>query len=275
MDRDYSATNKAKRSELRQAQAKQRAQQQLAAPHDGAQTMHEDGLRDREESDRAQLYRDWAALRAASDAPPLASPASSSHVTQLAAPDGGAAQPNSRDDSHPAATTVEQHHPDGGVAQPNSSDVTQLAAPETGAAQPTAMQDPGGMQCPECDRILCGAQQLAFFRRINKHHGFEVHLMMKPELLQAGAEALSMPPAFILMPTCAQGAVASWQCACGHKLGDTRNVGPKRAPMTAFKSSSVKLFGQHHNNKKSQWPRIFANPPFDGIEVRDWEEFHA
>jgi hypothetical protein len=181
-----------------------------------------------------------------------------SDVTQLAVLDGDAAQPTTM-------PGTERQLP----SQPCISDVTQLAVSDGDAAQPITMPGTGGMQCPECDRVLCGTQELAFFRRVNKKLGVEVHLMLKPEPWP------DMPPDIIKMSACDQGAVASWQCACGHKLGDTRNVGPRKAPMTAFKSSSVKLFGQHHKSKKSQWPRIYADPPFNGIEVRLWDEFHG
>jgi len=165
------------------------------------------------------------------------------------------------------------------AGEPCSSDVTDLAVlatepgpetsvvkPDGAAAQPITMPGTGGMQCPKCDRVLCGTEELAFFTRINKMQGLEVHLMLKPEIKD-------IPPDIMLMPVCDRGAVASWQCACGHKLGDTRHVGPRRAPMTAFKSSSVKVCGQHHQSKKSQWPRIFADPPFNAIKVRQWAEF--
>ena len=135
------------------------------------------------------------------------------------------------------------------------------------AAQPSTMPGTGTMQCPQCNQILCDTQDLAFFKRTNKQQGLEVHLILKPEITD-------MPPAMISMPACEQKAVASWECACGHKLGDTRNVGPRKATMTAFKSSSVKLFGLHNKSKKSQWPRMHANPPFNAIEVRPWDEFH-
>ena len=164
--------------------------------------------------------------------------------------------------------TTAQDGTDGAASQQCISDVTQLAVPDADAAQPTTMPGTGSMQCPECNQVLCGTQELAFFKRVNKMQGLEVHLMLKPEIKD-------MPPDIILMPACGQGAVASWQCTCGHKLGDTRNVGPRKAAMTAFKSSSVKLFGQLHKSKKSQWPRIYAHPPFNGIEVRHWAEFQA
>ena len=164
--------------------------------------------------------------------------------------------------------TTAQDGTDGAASQQCISDVTQLAVPDADAAQPTTMPGTGSMQCPECNQVLCGTQELAFFKRVNKMQGLEVHLMLKPEIKD-------MPPDIILMPACEQGAVASWQCTCGHKLGDTRNVGPRKAAMTAFKSSSVKLFGQLHKSKKSQWPRIYAHPPFNGIEVRHWAEFQA
>ena len=142
------------------------------------------------------------------------------------------------------------------------------------AAQPSTMQCPQCnqmaeciMQCPACNQIICDTHDLAFFKRTNKQHGLEVHLMLKPEITD-------MPPAMISMPACDPKAVAFWECACcQHKLGETRNVGPRKATMTAFKSSSVKLFGLHNKSKKSQWPRMHVLAPFNAIEVRLWDEY--
>ena len=160
-----------------------------------------------------------------------------------------------------------QHYTDDAANQQCISDVTQHVLPDAVAAQPITMPGTDSMRCPHCNQILCGTQDLAFFTRTNKMQGLEVHLMLKPEIKD-------MPPAMIRMPACEKKAVTSWQCACGHKLGDTRNVGPRKAAMTAFKSSSVILFGRHLQSTKSQWPRIHADPPYNAIEVRQWAQFH-
>ena len=104
--------------------------------------------------------------------------------------------------------TTAQDCADGAASQLCISDITQLAVPDADAAQPTTMPGTGSMQCPECNQVLCGTQELAFFKRVNKMQGLEVHLMLKPEIKD-------MPPDIILMPACGQGAVASWQCTCG------------------------------------------------------------
>ena len=222
--RDYSDENKALRRQLREAEAKQRAQQRLAhsyLPH---------------------------------------IPADASEVTELP--------------SEPPTEDVEANNTefeDAVVSRYSSSEVTQLAVPDGANSEvPTCCSPRGlGMQCPECDGFICSGEQLAFFARRNAKRGFEVHLMLKPELEISSSANLH------LMPEVAANALASWQCACGHKLGDTRKVGPRKTPMTAFKSSSVKLFGRHYTNKKSQWPTIYTNAPFNVIEVRQWGEFHG
>ena len=76
------------------------------------------------------------------------------------------------------------------------------------------------LQCVVCERPLCGTEDLAFFWRANKQGGVEVHLMLKPENKE--------PAAFIRSPVTEKGAMASWQCACGFKLGDTRAVAVKK-----------------------------------------------
>ena len=121
------------------------------------------------------------------------------------------------------------------------------------------------LQCIMCQRPLCGTEDLAFFWRANKQGGVEVHLMLKPEIEE--------PATFIRSPVTEQGALASWQCTCGFKLGDTRAVAIKKAPMTAFKSSSVMLCGQRFTGRKSQWPSIYNKPPFNAIEVRTKQTF--
>ena len=125
------------------------------------------------------------------------------------------------------------------------------------------------LQCPACFKPLCHMQDLCFFERYNIQGGHEVHLIVKPEL-----EHL-MPPAFVEAPVTTKGARLSWQCTCGHDLGDTRPVGPKKAAMTAFKSASVMLCGQHHPGKKSKWPTLYRTHPFSDIEVRSRAAFHG
>ena len=217
--RNYSDENKSRRRQLREAEAKQRAQQRLAdsyLPH---------------------------------------IPATASEVTQLAS------EPPTEDAEVGNALNSQES---------TEAAVSQLAVLHGAAAQPTTSPSGSGMQCPECNRLLCESEKLAFFARHNSGNGFEVHLMLKPEMVFE-----DMPTNLHLMRACAANAVASWQCACGHKVGDTRKVGPRKAAMTAFKSSSVKLFGKHYTNKKSQWPTIYADPPFNAIEVRQWGEFHG
>ena len=92
-----------------------------------------------------------------------------------------------------------------------------------------------------------------------------MHLMLKPEKQE--------PATFIRSLDTEKGAIASWRCKCGFKFGDTRAVAVKKAPMTAFKSSSVMLCGQRFPGKKSQWPSIYNKPPFNAIEVRTRETF--
>ena len=121
------------------------------------------------------------------------------------------------------------------------------------------------LQCIECQRPLCSTEDLAFFWRANKQGGVEVHLMLKPEY--------EPPATFIRSPVREKGAIASWQCLCGFKFGDTRAVAVKKAPMTAFKSSSVMLCGQRFTGRKSKWPSIYDKPPFNTIEVRTRDTF--
>ena len=122
------------------------------------------------------------------------------------------------------------------------------------------------MQCVNCERPLCGREDLAFFRRANKQGGIEVHLMLRPEN--------QVPATLIRSPVTEKGAMASWQCTCGFKLGHTRAVAVKRAAMTAFKSSSVILFGQRFNGRKSQWPSIYNQFPFNTLELRSPSIYH-
>ena len=89
------------------------------------------------------------------------------------------------------------------------------------------------LNCPICERVLCATDDLAFFYRNNKQDGTEVHLMLKPEK--------TVPKTFQPSAKLEPGAVHSWSCDCGAKLGDTRHVGPGKAPMTAFKSASASV----------------------------------
>ena len=121
------------------------------------------------------------------------------------------------------------------------------------------------LQCVSCERPLCGTEDLAFFWRASKQGGVEVHLMLKPENKE--------PATFIRSPFTEKGTMASWQCACGFKFGDTRAVAVKKAAMTAFKSSSVMLCGHRFTGRKSKWPSIYNQPPFNAIEVRTRDTF--
>ena len=94
-----------------------------------------------------------------------------------------------------------------------------------------------------------------------------MHLMLKPEN--------PVPAAFKAIEVPEKGALQSWTCACRAKLGDTRPVAVNRAAMTAFKSASVILCGQHFKGKKSKWPAVYNEPPFDRIEVRDRDSFRG
>ena len=175
----------------------------------------------------------------------------------------------------PATTQIALSDPDASAAGSNDQSCDHTGIPTPATTQddlteerktPSVLPQRGAMQCPICNQVLCGTESLAFFRRVNKANGIEVHLMLKPELAD-------IPPNFHRMTDTEKGAVASWQCACGHKLGDTRNVGPRKASMTAFKSSAVKVFGQHHSGQKSKWPSLYSERPFNAIELRQWSEF--
>jgi len=134
------------------------------------------------------------------------------------------------------------------------------------ASSTTSPQATGNLlQCVVCERPLCSTEDLAFFWRANKQGGVEVHLMLKPENKE--------PEPFIRSSVTQKGAMASWQCACGFKLGDTRAVGVKKAAMTAFKSSSVMLCGQRFTSRRSQWPSVYNQLPFNTIEVRTRDTF--
>ena len=121
------------------------------------------------------------------------------------------------------------------------------------------------MQCAACDHVLCDGSQLAFFHRVNKQKGTEVHLMLKPEV--------KVPNTFIAAGHADSKTLQTWNCPCGAKLGDTRPIGFKKAPMTAFKSANVLLGNRRLTGKKSQWPKVYNTFPFDQIEVRDRDTF--
>ena len=155
-----------------------------------------------------------------------------------------------------------EHNERSSIAADRTKDATEHSPPSTTAS---AQVTGNLLQCIMCQRPLCGTEDLAFFWRTNKQGGVEVHLMLKPENQE--------PATFIRSSVTEKGAMASWQCTCGFKLGDTRAVAIKKAPMTAFKSSSVMLCGQRFTGRKSQWPSIYNKPPFNAIEVRTRETF--
>ena len=136
-------------------------------------------------------------------------------------------------DATKRSTPPETQQTSSGSNDTRTRDATEHSPSSTTAS---AQVTGGLLQCIMCQRRLCAAEELAFFWRANKQGGVEVHLMLKPENQE--------PATFIRSPDTEKGAIASWQCTCGFKLGDTRAVAVKKAPMTAFKSSSVMLCGQ-------------------------------
>ena len=112
---------------------------------------------------------------------------------------------------------------------------------------------------------FCGPDRLCFFTRYNKDQGFEAHLMLKPES--------PLPTTFVIADQPEKGAIRTLMCPCGEKIGDMRRVGPNKAPMTAFKSSSVRLFDRQHRGKKSKWPDVYNKDPYNQIEVRGRANF--
>ena len=154
-----------------------------------------------------------------------------------------------------------------GSSGPIEADAQQLSeTPDSGSAAIVAMEpDASGLQCPSCRRVLCGPDRFCFFTRYDKQTGFETHLMLKPDL--------SQPDTFDPADQPEQGAILTLKCLCGEKLGDTRRVGPNKAPMTAFKSGSVRLFDRHHPGKKSKWPPLYQQWPYNQIEVRERDNF--
>ena len=127
---------------------------------------------------------------------------------------------------------------------------------------PTASTADMSMQCSACDRIICDIENLAFWRHGSQAGGVDVHLILKPDIADV--------PAFLCRMTKTEnGAVASWQCVCGHKMGDTRNIGPKKAPTIVLKMTSVKLCGYHWHraSKNVKWSMVDAHPEFPAIEV--------
>ena len=134
-------------------------------------------------------------------------------------------------------------------------------SPQGNAASGSCATAGGGMlSCPVCQRAICQTRDLAFFHRHNPQGGTEVHLMLKPER--------EVPPTLVPAEEPDKGATRTWNCVCGAKLGDTRQVGFRKAAMTAFKSASVLLCGRHLPGKKSKWPTVYNQPPYDHIEVR-------
>jgi hypothetical protein len=136
------------------------------------------------------------------------------------------------------------------------------------AAADHMLMDVPTMDCAHCDRRLCETNALCFFTRDNIAGRHEVHLILKPYYV------VDTPPSFVHATT-KPGCHMTWECVCGHHLGDTRPVGPNKALMTAFKSAAVKLYGQHLTGRKSQWPKVYNTHPFAGIQVRDKHSFHV
>ena len=156
----------------------------------------------------------------------------------------------------PSTTTLD-------VAQGGEATATEHGVQHTNEAivqQQQLTSTASTLQCPACRRVLCHSSDLAFFHRVNPAGGTEVHLMLKPEI--------DVPPAFKLAAAHKRGALQTWLCPCGTKLGDTRPVAVQHAPMTAFKSASIMLCGVHLQGKKSKWPAVYNHAPFDHIEVR-------
>ena len=149
----------------------------------------------------------------------------------------------------------------------------QEASASISVAKPDSSQEvlsTPALQCPACKRELCQTRELCWFYRRNDKNGVEVHLMLRPEV--------PMPQMLVPATEAKQGAAKSWQCGsegCGTEIGDSRAVGPRKAMMTAFKSSKVMLYGQRHTGKKSMWPRIYNTPPFNNIQVRTRDTFHG
>ena len=136
------------------------------------------------------------------------------------------------------------------------------------AAADHMLMDVPTMDCAHCDRRLCETNALCFFTRDNIAGRHEVHLILQPYYV------VDTPPSFVPATT-KPGCHMTWECVCGHHLGDTRPVGPNKALMTAFKSAAVKLYGQHLTGRKSQWPKVYNTHPFAGIQVRDRHSFHV
>ena len=155
MSRDYSIENKARRRHQREEEAKQRAQQRLAdslLPHIPAAYLPPVNCR--------QL------LAACSEVTQLAGepatkdvevgiPAASSEGTQLAGE-------SASDDVQVGHALNTQDSTDAALSQHSTSDVTQLAVVDGAAAQPTTSPSSSGMQCPECNTLLCGSDNLDF-----------------------------------------------------------------------------------------------------------------
>jgi len=133
-----------------------------------------------------------------------------------------------------------------------------------GATEHAVIQMPT-LQCAVCERNLCEGADLVFFRRVNSMNGTEVHLMLRPEV--------PVPETFKPSADIEKGALQTWLCECGTKLGDTRPIAVRHAPMTAFKSAAVILGGQRFPGKKSKWPTVYNTPPFNQIEVRERDTY--
>ena len=165
------------------------------------------------------------------------------------------------------ATNVDAHHADLNMSPVGAANPEQGAPEHVLVLSDAPAPSMPTLQCPVCKRELCQTHDLCFFYRRNPQNGVEVHLILRPEV--------PVPQTLVQAPEADKGATQSWRCACGAKIGDTRPVGPNKALMTAFKSSSVMLYGQHHTGKKSMWPRIYNTSLFNNIVVRFRDTFHG
>ena len=93
-----------------------------------------------------------------------------------------------------APAEVAPSHLSGAPAQ--SSNQALASVPVTPTLEVVALTpETTGLQCPQCLRILCAPESLAFFRRMNPADREEVHMMLKPEL--------PIPETFLVTPQAA------------------------------------------------------------------------
>ena len=168
------------------------------------------------------------------------------------------------DFQQPHSDTAASSHAIAGATEHSSTLALQLQPDTAGATEHAVIQMPT-LQCAVCERNLCDGADLVFFRRVNSMNGTEVHLMLRPEV--------PVPETFKPSADIEKGASKTWLCECGAKLGNTRPIAVRHAPMTAFKSAAVILGGQRFPGKKSKWPTVYNTPPFNQIEVRERDTY--